>query len=120
MKGASLFPPVLGRAVRATRSTVPGISARSGESAFWGEPVRTRMIVAGVVLAMSLAGCAWFPGGTDPTVDTARSASAGCAAATARAPGTTTMNITSGGVARTYLQRIPTGYDATRPTPVVF
>ena len=78
------------------------------------------MIVAGVVLAMSLAGCAWFPGGTDPTVDTARSASAGCAAATPRAPGITTMNITSGGVARTYLQRIPTGYDPTKPTPVVF
>ena len=30
------------------------------------------------------------------------------------------MNITSGGVARTYLRRIPAGYDATEPAPVVF
>ena len=30
------------------------------------------------------------------------------------------MNITSGGVARTYLRRIPAGYDATKPAPVVF
>ena len=34
--------------------------------------------------------------------------------------GTTTVNTTSGGVPRLYLQRIPVGYDGTTPIPVVF
>ncbi len=36
------------------------------------------------------------------------------------AAGTTTVNTTSGGVPRLYLQRIPVGYDGTTPIPVVF
>jgi polyhydroxybutyrate depolymerase len=78
------------------------------------------MIIAAVVLTASLAGCAFFPGGIAPGSSPAKNPSGGCTTATPRAPGLTTMNITSGGVARTYLQRIPTGYDATKPTPVVF
>ena len=82
--------------------------------------MRSRMIIAVVVLTASLAGCAWFPGGTAPSADPAKAPSGGCATATPRAPGIATMNITSGGVARTYLRRIPAGYDATKPAPVVF
>jgi polyhydroxybutyrate depolymerase len=36
------------------------------------------------------------------------------------APGTATVNTTSGGVPRTYVQRIPVGYDGKTPIPVVF
>src|SRR3954462_8908714 len=82
--------------------------------------MRSRMVVAVMVLAVSLSGCAWFPGGTDPSVDAAKVPSGGCATATPRPPGIATMDITSGGVARTYLRRIPVGYDATKPAPVVF
>ena len=48
--------------------------------------MRSRMIIAVVVLTASLAGCAWFPGGTDPSVDPAKAPSGGCATATPRAP----------------------------------
>jgi polyhydroxybutyrate depolymerase len=78
------------------------------------------MIIAVVVLTAALAGCAWFPGGTAPGADPVKVPSDGCTAATPRTPGIQTMNITSGGVARSYLRRIPAGYDATNPTPVIF
>ncbi len=93
---------------------------RLNRSSFRGRLMRSRMIIAVVVLTASLGGYAWFPGGTAPSADPAKAPSAGCATATPRAPGVATMNITSGGVARTYLQRIPAGYDATNPAPVVF
>jgi polyhydroxybutyrate depolymerase len=81
--------------------------------------MRSRMIIAVVALTAVLAGCAWFPGGVPPTEPKVTVPSAGCVDATPRTPGTQTMNITSNGVARTYLRRIPTGYDATKPTPVI-
>jgi polyhydroxybutyrate depolymerase len=82
--------------------------------------MRSRMIIAVVVLTAALAGCAFFPGGTAPTQPPVTVASAGCAAGVPRTPGISTMNITSGGVARTYLLRIPTGYNPTQPVPVLF
>jgi polyhydroxybutyrate depolymerase len=82
--------------------------------------MRSRLVGVAVVLTASLAGCAWFPGGTPPTQPPVTAASAGCATATPRTPGIETLNITSGGVARTYLRRIPLGYDPTSPIPVLF
>jgi polyhydroxybutyrate depolymerase len=82
--------------------------------------MRSRMIIGVVVLTAALAGCAWFPGGTAPTAPPVTVASAGCAAATPRTPGLDTLNITSNGVARTYLRRIPQGYDGVSPIPVLF
>lgn len=82
--------------------------------------MRSRSSIGVVVLMVVLAGCGWFPGGTPPTDHPVTVPSAGCAAATPRAPGTVTMNITSDGVARTYLRRIPTNYDAAKPIPVLF
>ena len=72
--------------------------------------MRSRMIIAVVVLAASLAGCGCSPGGTFPNVDPPKAPSGGSATATPCAPRyRATMNITSGGVARTYLRRIPAG-----------
>jgi polyhydroxybutyrate depolymerase len=81
---------------------------------------RLVMVIGVVALTATLAGCAWFPGGIPPTASPATVASAGCATATPRTPGLVNMNITSDGVARTYLRRIPQGYDAVNPIPIVF
>jgi polyhydroxybutyrate depolymerase len=80
---------------------------------------RSRLVV-GFVALVALAGCGYFPGGVAPTGHEVKVASAGCAAATPLTPGLTTMNITSDGVARTYLRRIPVGYDGATPIPVLF
>jgi polyhydroxybutyrate depolymerase len=82
--------------------------------------MRSRPVIGVVLLVVSAAGCSWFPGGYSPTGPRAAVASAGCAAGTARAPGTETVTTTSSGVTRTYLRRIPTGYDAKNPIPVIF
>jgi polyhydroxybutyrate depolymerase len=82
--------------------------------------MRSRTLVTIVLAAVALAGCAWFPGGIEPGTDPRTAPSSGCATPTPRAAGLTTMTITSGGVARTYLRRIPVGYDAAKPVPVVF
>jgi polyhydroxybutyrate depolymerase len=79
---------------------------------------RSRLLVGFVVL-VALAGCGFFPGGVAPTDHDVRVPTTGCAA-TPAAPGQTTMNITSGGVARTYIRRVPAGYDGTKPIPVLF
>lgn len=81
--------------------------------------MRSRLVLGVVLLAAVAAGCSWFPGGQSPTGPRAAVASAGCAAGTARAAGTDEVTTTSGGVARTYLRRIPTGYDAKNPLPVI-
>jgi polyhydroxybutyrate depolymerase len=79
---------------------------------------RSRLLV-GFVAMLALAGCAYFPGGVAPTDHEVTVPTTGCAA-TPVAPGQTTMDITSGGVARTYIRRIPAGYDGTTPIPVLF
>jgi polyhydroxybutyrate depolymerase len=66
-----------------------------------------------------LTGCRWFPGGRPFASHTPPVRSAGCAAATPRAPGLETVATTSDGVARTYLRRVPAGYDPRSPVPVV-
>ena len=81
--------------------------------------MRSRMIIATLALSALLAGCAWFPGGTAPGEHPVTVPSAGCATPTPRTAGTETMAITSDNVARTYLRRIPTGYDGASPIPVV-
>jgi polyhydroxybutyrate depolymerase len=78
------------------------------------------MFIGGFALVATLAGCAYFPGGINPASSPQKVASAGCAPGVPRAPGIANMNITSDGVARTYLRRIPAGYDAANPIPVLF
>ena len=45
--------------------------------------------------------------------------SSGCTATTGVIPGEETINTTSGGTPRWYYRHVPTGYDATKPTPVI-
>jgi polyhydroxybutyrate depolymerase len=82
--------------------------------------LRSRWVIAAVLLATVLAGCSWFPGGVPTTGPRDPEASSGCATATPRPSGTTEIQTTSGGVARTYLRRIPPNYDPKVPLPVVF
>jgi polyhydroxybutyrate depolymerase len=77
-------------------------------------------LVGVVLLAVLAAGCSWFPGGVPTTGPREPVASGGCVARTPRAPGTETVATTSDGVARTYLRRIPQGYDPAEPIPVLF
>jgi polyhydroxybutyrate depolymerase len=80
---------------------------------------RSRLVIGVVLLATVLAGCSWFPGGRPTTGPLDPDASPGCVTATPRG-GTQTIQTTSGGVARTYVRRVPQGYDPKVPTPVVF
>lgn len=48
------------------------------------------------------------------------SASGPCSPARPHAPGTSTVNLQSGGTSRSYLLHIPPGYDGTKPLPLVF
>lgn len=81
--------------------------------------VRSRFVIGSVLLTMVLAGCAWYPGGHPTTDPRDPDPSAGCTAGTPRAAGIETIETTSGGVARTYLRRIPTGYNPKDPIPVI-
>ena len=79
--------------------------------------MRSRWVVATLVLAVVLAGCAWFPGG--PPRTGLPIGSSGCRSGSLPAPGIEDRSITSNGVARSYLRRVPQGYDARRPAPLV-
>ncbi|MHB8684047.1 MAG: CE1 family esterase [Dehalococcoidia bacterium] len=84
-----------------------------------------RWIVAPALIAAALAGCrgaAPKPANTppgSPAMVATRIAAAGCTPARTRAAGDSNETIASGGLTRTYILHVPTGYQGTSPTPVV-
>ena len=87
-----------------------------------------RWVAFAALVAAALVGCrtaSSSPGGnaTSQALRTAtaaaQTASAGCSPARPHANGDSNGTMESGGVARTYILHVPTGYDGSKPTPVV-
>ena len=87
-----------------------------------------RWVAVPALLAAMLLGCR--AASSDPGRQTgsraaltatvlAQTASAGCSPARAHAAGDSNDTIQSGGIARTYILHVPTGYDGSKPVPLV-
>lgn len=85
-------------------------------------PMLRTLLAVSALLVMLMVACSGEGGSTRPastaTVLSSPTAAA-CTPARAAAPGTTSVTLTSAGVARRYLLHIPPGYDGATAVPVV-
>jgi poly(3-hydroxybutyrate) depolymerase len=83
-------------------------------------PRRTGLLAAAALLiaGLGVAGTQVASAGTPPTADRALAATAGCGKSPTLAGGTRTIQ--SGGKNRTFILRIPDGYDSNRPYRLIF